>query len=232
MISELPSSAPCPPSLTLCHFVFDEFWDDSGEQVRQSGRRQQPVYDWPHREAQCRLGSSAAHGESRCRYRRCQPALELRGRRLALLVGVCGAVPRVPSGEVLLGDVIISKSVVQYDFGRQYSDKFVRKDTAADNLSRPNKGTSGGLLASLETDRIIDLIEQRTAIVLQELQKEAAKSRRIGKDRYKYPRCRAGRSSSGKIAICIATRPRAFVAIASKILILSARTLLAYPATI
>jgi nucleoside phosphorylase len=39
---------------------------------------------------------------------------------VALVVGVCGGAPYPLSGrEVFLGDVIISDSVVQYDFGRQ-----------------------------------------------------------------------------------------------------------------
>lgn len=37
---------------------------------------------------------------------------------LVLLIGVCGAVTHRPGAEILLGDVIISKFVVQYDFGR------------------------------------------------------------------------------------------------------------------
>ncbi len=61
------------------------------------------------------------------------------GLRLALLVGICGGVPRAGNREVLLGDVVISSSLVQYDFGRQYPDRFVRKDTIRDNLSGPNK---------------------------------------------------------------------------------------------
>ncbi|KAL3465253.1 hypothetical protein BJX64DRAFT_285795 [Aspergillus heterothallicus] len=47
---------------------------------------------------------------------------------LVLLVGICGAVPFPPSKtEIMLGDVIISDSVVQYDFGRQYPDGFCPK---------------------------------------------------------------------------------------------------------
>ncbi|GAB1310657.1 hypothetical protein MFIFM68171_00867 [Madurella fahalii] len=38
--------------------------------------------------------------------------------RLALLVGICGAVPQTGGMEILLGDVVISKAIVQYDFGR------------------------------------------------------------------------------------------------------------------
>jgi len=61
--------------------------------------------------------------------------------RLDLVVGICGGVPFVGSShaeEILLGDVIISTGVIQFDFGRQFSDRIVRKDTLQDNLGRPN----------------------------------------------------------------------------------------------
>jgi nucleoside phosphorylase len=64
--------------------------------------------------------------------------------RLCLVVGICGGVPSYKrpdadhaAEEILLGDVIISNGIVQYDFARQFSDKVVRKDNPDDNLSRP-----------------------------------------------------------------------------------------------
>lgn len=61
------------------------------------------------------------------------------GLRLALLAGICGDVPQAGKREVLLGDVIISSDLIQYDFGRQYSDRFVRRDTMRDSLSGPSR---------------------------------------------------------------------------------------------
>ncbi|KAI8623395.1 hypothetical protein F5Y19DRAFT_481760 [Xylariaceae sp. FL1651] len=59
--------------------------------------------------------------------------------KLAVVVGICGVVPFSPDGnEILLGDVIIAGAVIQYDFGRQYPDRFVRKETLSDSLSRPS----------------------------------------------------------------------------------------------
>ncbi|KAF5697271.1 hypothetical protein FGLOB1_12880 [Fusarium globosum] len=61
------------------------------------------------------------------------------GIKLALVVGICGVVPfGSPNDEIILGDVIISNGVIQYDFGRQLPDRFVRKDTLSDVLGRPN----------------------------------------------------------------------------------------------
>ncbi|KAH8802907.1 nucleoside phosphorylase domain-containing protein [Xylogone sp. PMI_703] len=60
--------------------------------------------------------------------------------QLALVVGICGAVPFSSNGtEIILGDVIISDSVIQYDFGRQYPDGFQRKSDVKEILGRPNQ---------------------------------------------------------------------------------------------
>lgn len=59
--------------------------------------------------------------------------------QLTLVVGICGGVP-FPSGnttEIVLGDVIISDSVVEYDFGGQYPDGFRRKSGVKDMLGPP-----------------------------------------------------------------------------------------------
>jgi nucleoside phosphorylase len=61
---------------------------------------------------------------------------------LALVVGVCGGVPYAksqtfPRQDILLGDVIVSKGLVQYDLGRLHPTGFVRKNTALANLPRP-----------------------------------------------------------------------------------------------
>ncbi|GKU08156.1 unnamed protein product, partial [Fusarium langsethiae] len=72
------------------------------------------------------------------------------GIKLALVVGICGVVPFGPSNdEIVLGDVIISNGVIQYDFGRQLPDHFVRKDTLSDVPGRPNLEIRG-VLAKLK----------------------------------------------------------------------------------
>ncbi|KAF1730668.1 Regulatory protein AfsR [Beauveria bassiana] len=59
--------------------------------------------------------------------------------KLALVVGIAGVVPFGPDNEeIILGDVIISDGVIQYDLGRQLPGRFVRKDTLLDTLGRPN----------------------------------------------------------------------------------------------
>ncbi|KAL3475217.1 purine and uridine phosphorylase [Aspergillus californicus] len=72
--------------------------------------------------------------------------------QIALIVGICGGAP-YPSGEgyeeIFLGDVIISDSVIDYDFGSQYPGGFKRKTGARDTMGRPNREIRG-LLAALK----------------------------------------------------------------------------------
>jgi len=58
--------------------------------------------------------------------------------KLGLVVGICGVVPFSAEGEIVLGDVIVSDGVVQYDFGRRLPGGFERKNGLRDSLGRPN----------------------------------------------------------------------------------------------
>ncbi|KAH8204199.1 hypothetical protein TruAng_001619 [Truncatella angustata] len=69
--------------------------------------------------------------------------------KLAVVVGVCGVVPFRSNDEIVLGDIIISDALVQYDLGRRLPERFVRKDTLLDSLGRPNSEIRA-LLAKLK----------------------------------------------------------------------------------
>lgn len=164
-------------------YLFDEFWDDNGDQYgRAPGDRNSYT---PGRMGNYNVVLALVHmGKVNAAGAAATMRASYTNLRLALLVGVCGAAPYSHNGEILLGDVIISKTVVQHDFGRQYSDKFVRKETTEDSLGRPNKDIRN-LIAIFETDRGIDLLEDRTAYFVQQLQDEAARRKRPGK--YNHP---------------------------------------------
>ncbi|KAF9882693.1 hypothetical protein FE257_005520 [Aspergillus nanangensis] len=49
---------------------------------------------------------------------------------LALLVGVCGGVPEGAYSSIFLGDIVISESITNYDYGRRLPDGFVSKEPA------------------------------------------------------------------------------------------------------
>ncbi|KAL8376638.1 hypothetical protein RB595_007648 [Gaeumannomyces hyphopodioides] len=97
--------------------------------------------------------------------------------KLALLVGVCGGLPQIDGHEAFLGDVVVSTSIFNYDFGRQHPDGFVPKTTIEDRLGRANKDIRG-LLASLGRERDLRLLQEAARINLNRLQATAEKERR------------------------------------------------------
>lgn len=92
--------------------------------------------------------------------------------KLALVVGVCGVIPFGPRGEeIILGDVVISKGVIQYDLGRQLPGGLIRKDTMLDSLGRPNLEIRA-VLAKLEGVRARKLLATKMADYLDILRLE------------------------------------------------------------
>ncbi|KAF4447039.1 hypothetical protein FALBO_16995, partial [Fusarium albosuccineum] len=67
--------------------------------------------------------------------------------KLALVVGVCGVVPFGPDDkEIILGDVVVSDGVIQYDFGRRLPTGFSIKDGPLDSLGRLSPEIRGVLM--------------------------------------------------------------------------------------
>jgi nucleoside phosphorylase len=102
------------------------------------------------------------------------------GVNLALVVGICGGIP-FPSErtEIILGDVIISDSVVEYDFGRQYPDGFRRKGGVKETLGRPNRDIRT-FLSGLKTRRMHNQLQDKLLKYLQDIQKH-------GDGKWQYP---------------------------------------------
>ncbi len=160
---------------------FDEFWDEDGEQYRRAqgdtntyttgriGNYDVVLALLPNMGKAAAAGAAASFRSSYSRL------------RLAFLVGICGGVPGTGANEALLGDVIISKTVIQFDFGRQFPSKFVTKDTLDDNLGRPNKDIRS-LIASFETELGRERLQKKAGEYLKDLQASAARRRR----RYNY----------------------------------------------
>ncbi|KXJ85384.1 phosphorylase superfamily protein [Microdochium bolleyi] len=111
--------------------------------------------------------------------------------KLVVLAGVCGGVPSPEQDrELLLGDVVISQQVVQFDLGRQYPGQFVARDDVRDTLRRPNRELRS-LLAAMQTEHGLEKLEQGAAQYLPELQMAAvAKGRRAT---YRYPGAKSDR---------------------------------------
>ncbi|CBF80305.1 hypothetical protein AN8323.2 [Aspergillus nidulans FGSC A4] len=97
------------------------------------------------------------------------------GIELALVVGICGGAPPPPKyQEVFLGDVIISDSVIEYDFGRQYPGGFQRKTGVRDTLGRPNREIRA-LLNGLVAENARQELQNQTQQYLHVLQETKTK---------------------------------------------------------
>ena len=88
---------------------------------------------------------------------------------LGLVVGICGVVPGSGDEERVLGDIIVSEGVVQYDFGRQMDGNFERKNTLLDSSGRPPADIRA-VLAKVRGLRGREQLEKCTASHLSVLQ--------------------------------------------------------------
>ncbi|KAI1274720.1 purine and uridine phosphorylase [Xylaria sp. FL0933] len=154
--------------------LFDEFWDEDGDPY---GRAPGDTNTYTTGRIENynvvlallpNMGKAAAAGAA-ASFRSSYSRL-----KLAFLVGICGGVPGTGAEGALLGDVVISKTVIQFDFGRQFPGKFVAKDTIEDNLGRPNKDIRG-LIASFETHLGRRRLKKKAGEYLKDLQCAAAR---------------------------------------------------------
>jgi nucleoside phosphorylase len=78
--------------------------------------------------------------------------------KVGIVLGICGGAPKTTAGEkILLGDVIVSTSVIQIDFGRQYPHRFIRKKEVEDTLGRAGpeiRGFIGKMSGYLMSSRL------------------------------------------------------------------------------
>ncbi|KAL4940333.1 hypothetical protein BDV06DRAFT_23172 [Aspergillus oleicola] len=94
---------------------------------------------------------------------------------LALVIGICGGAPSPPEyQEMFLGDVIISDSVIEYDFGSQYSGGFQRKSAVKDILGRPNRAIRT-ILNGLRAENARIELQNQTQQYLHALQEKGTK---------------------------------------------------------
>ncbi|KAL7963418.1 hypothetical protein V8C34DRAFT_322270 [Trichoderma compactum] len=103
--------------------------------------------------------------------------------KLIFITGICDGVPgtRGEDGELALGDVVVSKSIVQYDLGRLYPDKLAIKTAVEDSLGRPSRDVRN-FIAAMSTRPHRKALEKRAAAHLAQIQKEA-----VNRVIYEYP---------------------------------------------
>ncbi|KAI1149358.1 purine and uridine phosphorylase [Nemania diffusa] len=163
--------------------LFDQFWDEDGVQYGRArgdtntyttgriGNYNVVLALLPN------MGKAAAAGTA-ASFRSSYPRL-----KLALLVGICGGVPGTGAKEILLGDVVISKTVIQYDLGRQFPNKFVTKNTVDDSLGRANRDIRS-LVASFETELGRERLQKKASEYLKDLQGAAVHKKRVNTYNY------------------------------------------------
>ena len=166
--------------------IFDQFWDEDGESfgrvdgdtniytTGRIGNHDVVLALLPN------MGKAAAAGTA------ASFQASYTNLKLAFLVGVCGGVPSSDSGELLLGDVVVSKTVFQRDFGENYPDRFIPKNTIRENGSRLSKDIHG-LIVSFETEVGRRGLQQKAAMSLRDLQAKAAAKGQQHRDHYCYP---------------------------------------------
>ncbi|KAJ5390821.1 nucleoside phosphorylase domain-containing protein [Penicillium cataractarum] len=165
-------------------YLFDEFWDEDGDQYGRAAGD-------PNNYTTGRMGHYSVvlallphMGKANAASAAASMRASYSGLRLVILVGICGAVPYSWGSEILLGDVVISKTVIQYDLGRQYGDQFIHKDTIDDSIGRLNKDIHN-LINIFETDRGLDWLEKRAVYFLQQIHNKVARTKR--RTKYDYP---------------------------------------------
>ncbi|KIV84987.1 hypothetical protein PV11_00730 [Exophiala sideris] len=166
LICALPLEAECLQA------VFDKFWEDDGRKygkaagdanVYTTGVIGEHNVVLAHLPGMGTVSAAAVAGALR---------VSFPNTKLALVVGICGGIPYGENQEeIVLGDVIISQALVQYDFGRQYPGGFKRKTGVRDTLGRLSPEIQGNL-AKLETRRYKQRIRNNIATFLQDIQRK------------------------------------------------------------
>lgn len=102
--------------------------------------------------------------------------------KLALVVGICGGMPTgADDDEILLGDVVISKALVEYDFGKQSPADFERSTDTLNTLNAPSEKILG-LLSRLETIQHKKGMQTRTIELLHTIQQKLPEVKHPGSE--------------------------------------------------
>jgi nucleoside phosphorylase len=148
--------------------IFDGFWGDYGK-VQSDGNSYKTGWIGGHNVVLVfapnmgKVASSSVAAQLKISFTRI---------RLCLVAGICGGVPtRTSSGEIFLGDVLISSTLKQFDFGRLYSDGLKPKDTIVDNLGRPNPEIRS-FLHGIQAGGSLEQLVNQTASYLQDLSEQ------------------------------------------------------------
>lgn len=186
--------------------LFDQYWDEDGDRYGRVSGDQNTYTTGRIGKYNVVLALLPGMGKASAAGAAANFRSSYRGVQVALLVGICGAVPKNAEGkEILLGDVVISQHVIQYDFGRQLPDEFRRKDTLQDSLWRANADIRA-FVATLRTRRFLQLLQSRMLLHLKDLQMKVDDGEYecpdIAEDRLYQPTYRHKHSEDQNCQIC------------------------------
>ncbi|KAG5764859.1 hypothetical protein H9Q72_007037 [Fusarium xylarioides] len=179
--------------------IVDEFWDEDGDRFGKTGGDQNMYVTGridKHNVVIVMLGKGKVNSATAATsLRTSYPNISL-----AILVGVCGAVTSIREKDIRLGDVVISDTIVRYDFGHQTDQEFVRKETSHGDLV-PREILN--LLESLQTVLGKRQLMKGSATVIEEFKETAVRLGQHG--RYERPEKRII-STSGSHSQSLALR--------------------------
>ncbi|KAK4072004.1 hypothetical protein Trihar35433_4068 [Trichoderma harzianum] len=162
--------------------VFDEFWDEDGDPYGTAPGDTNTYTTGRIGDQNVVLALLQRMGKTSAASAVASMKLSYTGLQQAFLVGICGGVPKTQNGsDIMLGDVIISRTIVQYDFGKRYPDRFVRKHTTTEKQSNDFQGFA----VMAETMRGRNKLCQAASKLLSRLQDNVSRSG-CG-TRYVYP---------------------------------------------
>ncbi|KAF4419999.1 phosphorylase superfamily protein, partial [Fusarium austroafricanum] len=177
-----------PREADAVNLLFDQFWDDEGDLYGRADGDTNTYITGRIGGHDVVLAVLPSMGTNSAAAATASLRSSYTGLKLAILVGICGGVPRIANFDAYLGDVVVSKAIIQYDYGRQYPSHFAVKNTIEDSLGRANKDIRS-LLAVFETELMRERLQADASKHLKHLQeaaREASKKKRRQAN-YQYP---------------------------------------------
>ena len=176
LICALPLEAECVQE------IFDKFWEDEDKKYGKAPGDPNVYTFGVIGEQNVVLAYMAGMGAIRAAAVVGTLGVSFPNIKLALVVGICGGIPYgVNQEEIVLGDVIVSQALVQYDFGRQYPGGFKRKNDVRDTLGRLSPEIRA-LQAKLESSRYQQRMQNNIITFLQEIQRKLPKTKHPGRE--------------------------------------------------
>ena len=164
--------------------LFDQFWDEKGDPYGRADGDTNTYVTGRIAEHNVVLAVLPGMGETSAAAAMASLRSSYTSLKLAFLVGICGGVPRIAGCDAFLGDVVISKTIIQYEYGRQHPGRFEIKNTVEDSLGRASQEVRS-LLATFEMELMKRRLQTGATEHLRRLQ-STADSKRSRAD-YRFP---------------------------------------------